>query len=82
MSFLTYLKDRSLKALAANAPLTMPPPPDAAADAERMVRNAATMRALARKRAQSGYSRADTILTGAQGLTTAAPTARKTLLGL
>lgn len=63
-------------------PLALPAPPDANAAAEHAARLAQTARALQRKRANAGYSRADTMLTGPAGVTSAAPTMRKTLLGL
>lgn len=83
MAFQTWVYRNIWKPiLASNQPLALPTPPDADAAAEQMARSAQTMRALARKRAAAGYSRADTILTSAQGVTGPAPTARKSLLGL
>lgn len=82
MAFQTWVYRNIWKPiLASNAPLPFPAPPDPNADAESMARAAQTERALARKRAAHS-SRTDTMLTGAQGLTTAAPTQRKTLLGM
>lgn len=83
MPFLTYLKYHSWQpTVKANAPLAFPAPPDTNVEAEQMARAAQTERALARKRAAAGTNRTSTMLTGAQGTTTAAPTQRKTLLGM